>query len=152
MRDSEAFALGGRRESGAESRRSRVARFLSGATALAFGTMTLLVGGRAVVALGSADSPADVAPFVLIFNATAGFLYVATGLAALTRRPIAAKLALGLALATAIVGAAFAVQWSLGGPGAAKTAVALAIRTAFWAAQWQILRRLVFAAPRATVR
>lgn len=152
MRDSEASTLGVRRETGVERPRARVARFLSAATALAFGTMTLLVGGRAVVALGGADPPADIAPFVLIFNAIAGLVYLAAGFAALTRRPIAAKLALGLALATTIVGVAFGVQWSLGGPGAAKTAVALAMRTAFWVVQWQILQRLVFAVPRAAVR
>lgn len=152
MRESAASPLGGRRESAAESPRARIARILSAATALAFGAVTLLVGGRAVVALGAADQPGDVAPFVLIFNVIAGFIYLAAGLAALTRRPTAARLALGLALATAIVGVAFAVQWSLGGPGAAKTARALATRTAFWVVQWQILRRLVFAVPRPAVR
>lgn len=152
MRDSAPASWSIRRDSGAEGRGARLARFLSAAAALAFGAVTLVVGGRAIAALWGADQPGDVVPFVLFFNATAGFLYVVTGLAALTRRPIAAKLALGLALATAIVGVAFAVQWSLGGPGAAKTARALATRTGFWVVQWQILRRLVFAVPHAAVR
>ncbi len=128
-------------------RHSRIVRLGAGAAAVAFGAMTILVGGKALLNLTTAAPTPDVVPFVLVFNLIAGFLYIAAGLATLTRRPIAVRLALGIALATVAVGIGFAAQRALGGPGADRTGRALLVRSLFWAAQWLVLRGVVFAEP-----
>lgn len=128
-----------------EGRRTKVVRAVAGAAAVAFGAMTILVGGKALAALATAAPAPDVVPFVLIFNVIAGVLYIATGFATLTRRRVAVRLALAIVLATVGVGLAFATQRALGGPGADRTGRALVVRSLFWAVQWLVLRRVVFA-------
>ena len=72
--------------------------------AIAFGLLTLVSGGRAL--FGGADMGA-VVPFVLWFNFLAGFAYVAAGLGFWFRTDWATVLSIAIALATAVVFAAF---------------------------------------------
>jgi hypothetical protein len=123
------------------------ARWLLGALAAGFGVMTLVVGGKTLAGLATDHDPAEIVQFVLVFNVLAGAVYVATGALTLLGRPIAARLALGLLLATLAVFAAFGVQVALGGVGTGHTARAMAVRSAFWLVQWLALSRLVFAPP-----
>lgn len=117
----------------------RAGRWLAGGLAMAFGTMTLVVGSKTLAGGGDHD-PAEIVPFVLIFNVIAGAFYVATGALTIAGRPLAWRLALGLALATAAVFAAFGIQVASGGAGSAHTARAMTVRTGFWLAQFVALR------------
>ncbi|MCF8149470.1 MAG: hypothetical protein K9K30_12150 [Burkholderiaceae bacterium] len=101
--------------------------------ALAFGTLTIFSGGRAL--FGSAEAQAalgNVVPFVLWFNFTAGFFYVIAGAGLLGAKPWAATLAVLLAAATVIVSLAMAVYATTGGAFEMRTVGALAIRSVFW--------------------
>lgn len=105
------------------------------ALATGFGILTLIAGGR--VLFGSSAARAaegDYVPFVLWFNFLAGFVYIAAGVALGLARPWAARLALGIAVASALVYAAFGIHVLIGGPFTPRTAVAMALRTIVWTA------------------
>lgn len=101
--------------------------------AIVFGAMTVLSGGQAL--FGGAEAQAAVGNavgFVLWFNFVAGFAYVATGIGLLRGQRWAGRGAAALALATALVAAAFAVHVASGGAYEMRTVGALALRLGFW--------------------
>lgn len=97
--------------------------------AVVFGLMTLASGGRAL--FGGADMGA-VVPFVLWFNFLAGFAYVLAGLGLWWRTSWAAGLAIGIAVATAAVFAAFLWHVWRGGAYEMRTMFAMVLRLAVW--------------------
>lgn len=113
-----------------------------GAAAIVFGALTVWSGARAL--FGSAQAVAAVGnavPFVLWFNFLAGFAYIGTGVGILRQQAWARKAALALIAATALVAAAFAVHVVSGAAFEMRTAVALALRLAFWSVvAWQLWR------------
>jgi hypothetical protein len=115
--------------------------------ATAFGILTLIASSR--VLFGSAAARAaegDYVPFVLWFNFLAGFAYVAAGVSLGLARPWAGRLALGIAVATAIVYAALGVHILIGGRFTLHTVRAMAVRTIVWSAIAVVAcRRLVHA-------
>lgn len=97
--------------------------------AIAFGLLTLVSGGRAL--FGGADMGA-VVPFVLWFNFPAGFAYVAAGLGFWFRTDWATVLSIAIALATAVVFAAFLWNVSKGVAFEARTMGAMGLRLVVW--------------------
>ena len=109
--------------------------WLRGASVLAvlFGLMTLKEGGTVLFGGEAARTAAGAyVPFVLWFNFLAGFAYVVAGIALWRRQSWAAGLALGIALATALVFAAFGVYVMNGGAFEVRTMAAMALRTTVW--------------------
>ena len=109
--------------------------WLRGASVLAvlFGLMTLKEGGTVLFCGEAARTAAGAyVPFVLWFNFLAGFAYVVAGIALWRRQGWAAGLALGIALATALVFAAFGVYVMNGGAFEVRTMAAMALRTTVW--------------------
>jgi len=82
-------------------------------------------------------------PFVLWFNFLAGFAYIVAGLGLWLGRRWAARLAIGIAVATTITFAAFGLHVYSGGAFEMRTVVAMSLRTAVWAviatASWRLL-------------
>ncbi len=112
--------------------------------AMVFGGLTIFSGGRAL--FGSAQAQAAVGNavgFVLWFNFLAGFAYVLTGIGLLQRRPWAARAAFMLALATALVTAAFALHVLTGGAYEMRTVGALALRLGFWVLVAMVAKRQI---------
>jgi hypothetical protein len=97
--------------------------------AIAFGLLTIVSGGRAL--FGDADMGA-VVPFVLWFNFLAGFAYVAAGLGLWYRTGWATALSIAIALATALVFAAFLWNVSKGVAFEARTMGAMGLRLVVW--------------------
>lgn len=97
--------------------------------AIAFGLLTLVSGGRAL--FGGADMGA-VVPFVLWFNFLAGFAYVAAGLGFWFRTDWATVLSIAIALATAVVFAAFLWNVSKGVAFETRTMGAMGLRLVVW--------------------
>lgn len=113
-----------------------VARWIAGGLAVAFGLATLVEGGHALFGGPEARAEAGkIVPFVLVFNFSAGFAYVAAGAAALAGRTWASWLARALAASTLLVFAAFGVHVLLGGEFETRTVVAMTLRSLFWVAQ-----------------
>ena len=111
---------------------SRSLRVVSG-IAIVFGALTVFSGGRAL--FGDAQAQAAVGNavgFVLWFNFLAGFFYVLTGIGLLLSQRWARSAAFALALATAMVAAAFAVHVANGGAFEMRTVGAMALRLGFW--------------------
>ena len=111
--------------------------WLRGASVVAvlFGLMTVKEGGTVLFGSEAARTAAGAyVPFVLWFNFLAGFAYVAAGLALWWRQRWAVGLALGIALATALVFAAFGVHVLSGGAYETRTVAAMALRTTVWLA------------------
>ncbi|MBX3632078.1 MAG: hypothetical protein KF695_04110 [Simplicispira sp.] len=109
--------------------------WLRGASVLAvvFGLMTLKEGGTVLFGGAAARAAAGAyVPFVLWFNFLAGFAYVVAGIALWRRQRWAAGLALGIALATALVFAAFGIHVLTGGAYEIRTAAAMTLRTTVW--------------------
>lgn len=98
--------------------------------AIAFGLLTLVSGGRAL--FGGLDMGA-VVPFVQWFNFLAGFAYVAAGLGFWFRTDWATVLSIAIALATAVVFAAFLWNVSKGVAFEARTMGAMGLRLVVWA-------------------
>lgn len=107
-----------------------------GLAAIAFGVMTLLSGGKVLFGGAAARAQAGhVVDFVLIFNFSAGFMYLATGIAALLGRRWAVPLASALAAMTLLVFAAFGVHVALDGAFETQTVAAMTVRLVFWTGQ-----------------
>lgn len=102
-------------------------------TAVIFGVLTVLSGGRALFGGEEAARAAgDSVSFVLWFNFVAGFAYVGSGLGLWLRKRWAAQLATVIAATTALVFAAFGVHILTGGAYEARTVGAMVLRTLFW--------------------
>lgn len=106
-------------------------RHLAGGVAVAFGLLTLVSGGSAL--MGAADMGA-VVPFVLWFNAFAGLAYAVGGVLLWRGHSLALPVALAILIATAAVFAAFGWRVASGGAYEMRTVGAMSLRTAFWAA------------------
>lgn len=112
--------------------------------AVGFGLLTLREGG---MTLGGDEDAVKAAgnyvPFVLWFNFLAGFAYVVAGIGLWLGRRWAARLAIGIAVATTITFAAFGLHVYSGGAFEMRTVVAMSLRTAVWAviatASWRLL-------------
>jgi hypothetical protein len=90
---------------------------------------TILFGGEAVrVAAG------NYVPFVLWFNFLAGFAYVIAGAGLWLQQRWAARLAVAIALATALTFVAFVVHIYSGGAFEQRTVIAVSLRTLVWVA------------------
>jgi hypothetical protein len=119
---------------------------LAAAVAVVFGVATIASGSRVLFGGAAAREAAGaVVPFVLWFNAFAGFAYVIAGVGLWTRRRWAVGLAAAIAAATAAVFAAFGLHVLAGGTYEARTVGAMALRTLVWlaiaAVGWRALRR-----------
>lgn len=106
-------------------------RHMAGGAAVAFGLLTLVSGGTAL--MGAVDMGA-VVPFVLWFNFLAGFAYVAGGILLWRGHRLALAVALAILIATAAVFAAFGWRVASGGAYEMRTVGAMTLRTVFWAA------------------
>jgi hypothetical protein len=101
--------------------------------AFVFGAATIRAGGSVLFGEGAATA-GNFVPFVVGFNFVAGFFYVAAAAGLWLRKPWGGGLALALALATALVFAAFGIHVALGGAYEMRTVAAMTLRTLFWAA------------------
>ncbi len=103
--------------------------------AIGFGLLTIRAGGTVLFGSAAARSAAGhYVPFVLWFNFLAGFAYVVAGVGLWLERRWAAWLALVIAVATALVFAAFGVHVLAGGDYELRTVAAMSLRTLVWAA------------------
>ncbi|TAK46918.1 MAG: hypothetical protein EPO23_14825 [Xanthobacteraceae bacterium] len=101
--------------------------------AVIFGIATLIVGGLPL--FGGAERRASagaIVPFVLWFNFTAGFAYIAAGVGLFLWKRWAAVLAAAIAIASLAVFAAFGVHVARGGAFEMRTVVAMTTRCAVW--------------------
>lgn len=100
-----------------------------------FGVLTVKEGGAVLFGSEAARLAAgQYVPFVLWFNFLAGFVYIAAGVGLWQRRRWAARLALAIAAATALVFAAFGVHILAGGAYELRTVFAMTLRTLVWSA------------------
>lgn len=104
---------------------------IAATVAVIFGLLTILSGGRAL--FGGVDMGA-VVPFVLWFNFGAGFAYVLAGIGLWRGEGWAPMLALGIAVATAAVFAAFLWHVASGDAWETRTMGAMVLRTGIWTA------------------
>ncbi len=115
---------------------AKVSRFaLTGIAifALAFGLLTIYSGGQVIFGGTAARKAAgNYMLFVVWFNFIAGFAYVAAAIGLLTAQRWAPRLALIIALATALVFFAFGSLILTGFPFELRTVGAMALRTAVW--------------------
>ncbi len=103
------------------------------AVAIAFGALTIKSGGSVLFFDGEARIAAgNYVPFVLWFNFLAGFAYILAGIGLLQRKAGAATLAIGIAVATVAVFAAFGLHVVSGGAFEMRTVIAMSIRSVVW--------------------
>lgn len=119
--------------SNGRSTRPRRGLVALGLIAVVFGLVTMKEGGAVLFVDGASRHAAGhYVPFVLWFNFLAAFAYVAAGVGLVRGRPWAARLALGLGGATALVFALFGIHVLAGGGYEQRTVTAMAVRTLFW--------------------
>lgn len=110
--------------------------------ALGFGLLTIASGGQVLFGGEEARRAAGhYVPFVLWFNFLAGFTYVSAGYAIVRSPPWAARLALGIAGASALAFAGLGFHIAMGGTFELRTIVAMTFRTLTWCAIYLVLRR-----------
>lgn len=119
---------------------------VAGAFGLVFGLLTIFSGGTALFGDEAARAAVgNAVPFVLWFNFIAGFFYVLAGLGLLLKRRLAVWLSIAIAVATALVLAAFGLHVAGGGLYEMRTVGAMLLRTAVWASiaavSWRSTRR-----------
>ncbi len=101
--------------------------------ALAFGLLTIFSGGQVIFGDAAAREAAGAyGPFVVWFNFIAGCAYVVAAIGLLAAKPWAVRLALMIAIATAVVFLAFGLLVLAGSDYEMRTVVAMAFRTAVW--------------------
>jgi hypothetical protein len=101
--------------------------------AIAFGIVTIIVGGKTLFAEEEERAVAgNIVPFVLWFNFVAGFAYVIAGIGLFFWQRWAAKLSAVIASATIAVFIAFGLHVLLGGAFEARTVGAMIIRSTVW--------------------
>lgn len=114
---------------------SRFALYAVAAVALVFGLATIVSGGQVLFGAESArEAAGHYLPFVVWFNFLAGFAYVAAAVGLVRGRPWTARLALGIAAATAFVFFYFGLFVLSGAPFEMRTVGAMTLRTTLWAA------------------
>ncbi len=99
------------------------------AVAALFGLLTVFSGG---MALTGNKEVGNAVPFVLWFNFFAGFAYLAAAYGLAKRLDWGLKLSIWIAIATALVFAAFGVVVMQGTPYETRTVGAMVIRTGVW--------------------
>ncbi len=98
-----------------------------------FGVLTIFSGGRALFGSAQAQTAVgDAVPFVLWFNFLAGFFYVVAGIGLYRWQRWAARLSLGIALATVVVFAAFGWYVASGHAFEMRTVAAMVLRSGVW--------------------
>lgn len=103
--------------------------------AILFGFLTLKEGGAVLFIDGAAQKAAgNYVPFVLWFNFSAGFFYIAVGIGLWRMRLWAARLAALIAALTLLVFAAFGVHVFRGGTYELRTVMAMTLRSLVWLA------------------
>jgi hypothetical protein len=124
-------------------RRPRLALYAIAAVALVFGLMTIASGGKVLFGAEAARQAAgNYMPFVVWFNFLAGFAYVAAAAGLALGRAWAARLALLIAVATALAFLAFGLLAMTGTPFESRTVGAMTVRTTLWACiAWFAWRR-----------
>ncbi|MBK9392573.1 MAG: hypothetical protein RJA63_1909 [Pseudomonadota bacterium] len=121
--------------------RTRLLKALSIA-AIIFGVITVFSGGRALFGDAAAQAAlGNTVGFVLWFNFIAGFAYVLVGAALWQGQRWASWGAGAMALATALVAAAFGWHVMGGGAFEMRTVGAMAIRLTFWLAVFAVAWR-----------
>lgn len=117
-----------------EAKKSRGA-VIAGGVAVIFGALTIVSGGRVLFGDTAARAAAGaVVPFVLWFNFSAGFAYLAAGSGLILRRRWATPLSVAIAAATVVVFAAFGLHIWRGGAFEMRTLGAMALRSLVWIA------------------
>lgn len=114
------------------------------AVALAFGLATIVSGGRVLFGGDAARLAAgNYLPFVVWFNFLAGFAYVAAAVGLMAKQLWAARLALVIAVATALVFLVFGLFVLAGTPFEPRTVGAMTLRIVLWAGiAWFAWRRV----------
>ena len=121
--------------------RTRLLKALSIA-AIIFGVITVFSGGRALFGDAAAQAAlGNTVGFVLWFNFIAGFAYVLVGAALWQGQRWASWGAGAMALATALVAAAFGWHVMGGGAFEMRTVGAMLIRLTFWLAVFAVAWR-----------
>ncbi|AKI03307.1 hypothetical protein IMCC20628_04641 (plasmid) [Hoeflea sp. IMCC20628] len=106
---------------------------LIGTVAIAFGVLTLWSGGMVLFGPDAVRTAAGrVVPFVLWFNFLSGAVYIAAGFGILQGRRFGKMLAGALALALAVLFAAFLARIAVGQEWETRTLGALTLRFLFW--------------------
>lgn len=101
--------------------------------AIAFGIVTIIVGGKTLFGGAEARAAAgNIVPFVLWFNFIAGFAYTIAGFGLLLWKRWAAQLSVAIAAATIVVFIALGIHILLGGAFEKRTVGAMIIRSAVW--------------------
>lgn len=119
----------------------RALAWLAALAAAVFGVLTLRAGGMVLFGPESArEAAGDYVPFVVGFNTLAGLGYLAGAVGLALRRRWAVGLALGIAVLTLLVYAAFGVHILGGGAYEMRTVVAMAVRSGFWLAMAAVAR------------
>ncbi|WP_370399949.1 hypothetical protein [Sulfitobacter sp. JB4-11] len=112
--------------------------------AMLFGVMTVFSGGNVIFGPEAARELAgQFVPFVVWFNFSAGFFYIAAGLAIWRGHRFAMWLSIAIAAATALVAAAFALWVMQGGGYEMRTVGALTLRFGIWALISLVLLRTI---------
>ncbi|MFA5521933.1 MAG: hypothetical protein WCY98_07800 [Castellaniella sp.] len=110
-----------------------IRRWLLPLVAIGFGLLTLREGGAVLFFDGAARQAAGhYVPFVLWFNFLAGFAYIIAGTGLWLQRRWAVRLAIAIAVTTALVFLAFGVHVALGGAWEPRTVAAMTMRTLIW--------------------
>ncbi len=109
--------------------------------AVAFGVMTIKSGGSVLFIDGEARRAAgNYVDFVLWFNFSAGFFYVATGIGIWLEKAWAPAAAIIIATLTLLVFGAFGIHIFYGGEYEQRTVAAMTLRSVVWIAiawaQW----------------
>lgn len=118
----------------------------AGAIGLVFGLLTVFSGGMALFGGEAARAAVgNAVPFVLWFNFVVGFAYVLAGLGLLLNRRWGVWLSIAIAVATALVLAAFGLHVAGGGLYEMRTVGAMLLRTGVWAliaaVSWRSMRQ-----------
>lgn len=112
----------------------RFALYAIAAIALIFGLATIVSGGQVLFGDEAARAAAgNYLPFVVWFNFLAGFVYVGAAVGLATGQAWAARLALVIAVATALAFLVFGLFALAGTPFESRTVGAMTLRTALWA-------------------
>ena len=115
------------------SKTARIIGYTMAVVAVGFGLMTLKAGGSVLFGSDQARRAAgDYVPFVVWFNFTAGFAYVAAGVGLWNRRRWARWLAALIAAGSALTYLAFGLHVFRGGAYEMRTVVAMGVRTGLW--------------------
>ena len=101
--------------------------------AIGFGLLTIKEGGMTLAGDAAAvEAAGNYVPFVLWFNFLAGFAYVIAGAGLWMQQRRALWLAVVIAVATALVFAAFGAHVLSGGLYEKRTVIAMSLRTGIW--------------------